>query len=44
MGTKKTLYEILNVSPSASFEQICAEYKYISQKTAAGKSSVRKGT
>jgi curved DNA-binding protein CbpA len=36
MGNKKTLYEILNVSPSASFEQIHAEYKDISQKLTGG--------
>lgn len=31
MGNKKTLYEVLNVTPDASFEQIQAEYKSLTQ-------------
>jgi curved DNA-binding protein CbpA len=31
MGNKKTLYEVLNCTPDASFEQIQAEYKSLAQ-------------
>jgi curved DNA-binding protein CbpA len=40
MGNKKTLYEVLNVLPSASFEQIQAEYKGITHKLESGASGL----
>ncbi len=40
MGNKKTLYEVLNVSPSASFEQIQAEYKSATQRLESGASGL----
>jgi curved DNA-binding protein CbpA len=36
MGNKKTLYEVLNVSPNASTEQIQAAYKNVVQRLESG--------
>lgn len=40
MGNKKTLYEVLNVPPDASFEKIQAEYKDARQRMESGASGL----